>query len=293
MINLYGFFQFLYLDHPIVVHVLNMYGGVGTEEYAYNTIAATTMFGGRRFVSIFSGMHSYAIFNLLTLAVSIGLMKLNNRGKWLNGLAIASLIGSILGGLLSASKSFFFGALVFLIVYCLIERKSVGNALKVSFSLLLFIIITFLLYAESRIIRDLVNIVTSLNFSAIFYSRYSSEGYLRDVMAITFKPFTLMFGLGGEAFNYKYSDSQFRQVLLVGGILLFFVFYSFIAYLCDINYRFRKLSIFGAPFFSLGIALLFIGIGIAAHIQARIIPLWLLFHLTFFNRSRHAINSRL
>lgn len=62
--------------------------------------------------------------------------------------------------------------------------------------------------------------------------------------------------------------------------------YYILLYFTIVNYRFKEVSSFGASFVALSVSYIFLGLGIAADLQGRIIALWFLFNLALFNVSR-------
>ena len=284
-VNCYGVYQSQYADSDLVRRMLDIYGGMRDDSYEYEgmfTIAALSVLGGQRFTSIFSGMHSYGIFNLLVIGIAVG--ALGDSAFSRKKLAAAALALGVWGGFLSTSKTFVFGAMI--AVFCAFfmtrhtKKAYVLFAFLVTGALLAFTA----LRDELRVLDDIGSLIETGNLGAVFSERFGSQGYLTtDVWDVTFAPFTLLFGLGEQAGMYRYSDFQFRQVLLLGGFIFFLLYYYAIWMTFKISFVQRYRSPYAAPLFGGGMAFLGGGMGIAVHYQARIIPLWIILLLTLLS----------
>jgi len=284
LVNLFAFFQFINPQHEVVSTALRWYGGVGQEEYEYddfNTLAAKTLLGGGQSISIFSGVQALAIFNLFIIAMAYGTLSDSLSKSGMKFLGLLSLILALIGGVLSGSKTFVFGVILLFVLISVggMRISRIGYAL---FLFVMFFAIFYLFSSQLRVTGDVWDLMIGGGIWDIFGSRFGSsdyEGYLSDVMAKTIEPFTLIFGLGTLAFDYKYTDFQFRQIVLVGGLPLFLLFYGLLVYLLVLNWRSRRSSSYGLPLFALGLVFLIAGVGQDVHLQARIVPLWMITNL--------------
>ena len=268
---------------------LKWYGGTGDNSYAYedfSTISALTLLGGGQAVSIFSGVQGLAIFDLFIIAIAYGALYDKQFIGRMRVAALFSLLFALIGGALSGSKTFFFGLLILFSIVgsasMTTSEKPLRHFLIFTFSVLAFVVIYKLASSELRVTRDVWNLFLEFRFLGLFESRFGflgGEGYLSDVIAKTFEPTTLLWGLGSFAVDYKYTDFEFRQVVLVGGIPLFVIYYGFLIYLLVLNWRSQRETSYGIPLFALGIAFLGSGIGMDTHLQARTMPLWVIANL--------------
>jgi hypothetical protein len=281
-LNAFALLQLLHPEHPLVQGVLDWYGGVSSEEFGnFGTMAALSVLGARQATSIFVGAQGLAIWNLMGIALASG--ALADTQARARGLAMVAIAMSLIGGALAGSKTFLFGLLI---LFALLGFSS--GAMR-SGRLIFFLLVSVLFLGiykyfadELPVTGDVWNLLVEFRWLNALSSRFGSagsEGYLTDVMYKTFEPFTLLFGLGSSAVDYKYTDFQFRQVVLVGGLPLFIVYYGFLLYLLSINWRARRTVAYGLPLFSLGVAFLITGIAMDTHLQARTIPIWILLNL--------------
>lgn len=285
-INLFAALQFFFLDSEMVKIALRLYGGMSRPGYEYenfSTLAAVTLLGGRQAVSIFSGAQGLAIFNLMVVAVAHGGIASVRQNTWRSmRLPLAALLAAIVGGVLSGSKTFIFGSIFYFVLSAKASQYSLSQV-RLLIALVIFFFGTFFfIAAESRVTGDVFALISEGDIFRIFNSRFGDGGgYLNDVMAKTFEVPVLAFGLGTEAFDYKYTDFEYRQIILAGGLPLFVAFYGFLIHLLVNNFKARKHAPFGAPLLALGVVYLIAGVGQDVHLQARTMPLWVIVNLLF------------
>jgi hypothetical protein len=288
LVNFLAFLQYFFPESSIVLYLLKIYGGKSDLDienqlsssgyFGYSSMAALSVLLGKRAVSIFNGMQGLATFNLVIISISIGFLKSEkNLKKTIVG--ILTLLFSIIGGFLSASKTFIFGLVLFIIIYSFIKitfRKIINFFIY----FLLFSSLLIILSNENQVIKDIYSIFKSANFSNIFSSRFSSDtGYLSDVNEILYSPVTFLLGQGSNAGKYKYADFEYRQIYLIGGVFFFLVYYSFLLYIIFTNWNSRNKNSYSLSLFSINISLLFCAIGMDVHLQGRVMPLWILLNL--------------
>ncbi|WP_153161455.1 hypothetical protein [Zoogloea sp. 1C4] len=287
-INAYAIYQFADTDSPFVTLVFDYYGGKEEGRYEdFRTLAELSVRGGGRFTSIFSGMHSLGIYNLLTLSVCVGAAVSKKEFPRHFYIVTFALALSIVGGVLSTSKTYYFGALIILII----NFATVGLKLT-KFHLYAFLVIGAAAFLVIFLAEDLPMVSRPFlllfgdsghGVSDIFSSRFGASdttGYFDNVVDVTSQFSTWVLGFGDQAFDYKYADFEYRQILLVGGAGLLMLFYGFCVYITYLNYlSIRTGSPFSRPFLGLSIAFLIAGVGMPVHLQARIIPLWVLLNL--------------
>jgi hypothetical protein len=285
IVNLFALFQHLYPNHAIVQKALYWYGGVGSDSYAmgeHSTLAAICVLIAGRYTSIFSGMHTLGIYNLFVVCVAFSCLNDSQFRQIPRYLFIFVLLLAFLGGALSTSKVFILGVIILLFILILCAIRSVKRPSAVIIASLVLVTVFSYVASKSPIVENIIDKLLRGQVFSFLHSRFGSSGqpgYLTDVMDITFKPRTLLYGLGTYAAYYKYSDCQLRQVIILGGIPLFVLYYGFLVYLLVLNWRVRMSSCYGLPFFALGFTFLFSGIGMPTHLQARVIPLWMLTNL--------------
>lgn len=290
LVNLLAIVQYFSPHSNFVALCLRLYGGTGDASYVYedfNTISALTLLGGGQSVSLFNGVQGLAIFDLFIVAMTTGSLLASNRdSKAVIWVALISLFFSFTGGALSGSKTFFFGFWVYIVIFIgvALQQGKMGKKHFVSFILFLITFLTiYAIFSEKlRVTGDVLKLFTSGRIDLLFQSRFgngSTPGYLSDVMAKTFEPLTLAIGLGANAVDYKYTDFQFRQIILVGGIPLFTLYYGFLIMLARLNWLARHNSSYALPLFALAIAYIATGVGMDTHLQARTITLWVAFNI--------------
>jgi hypothetical protein len=288
LINLYAVYQFLDTESPFVTLVFDYYGGKEDDRYEdFRTVAELSVRGGGRFTSIFSGMHSLGVFNLLTFAVSVGAAISKKEYPKYFSVVVLALLFSIIGGVLSTSKTYYFGAIIILMV------AFATSGLKFTKMHLygMFMMVAAACFV-AFVSEDLPMVARPFlllfgddggGVAGIFATRFGGAdtvGYFDNVADVTSDITTWVFGFGDQAFNYKYADFEYRQILLVGGGGLLILFYGFCGYLAYLNYiSIRSDNSFARPFLGLSIAFLIAGVGMPVHLQARIIPLWVMLSL--------------
>ena len=285
VVNLFAVLQVIDPTNDLVRFSLYWYGGTGSQQLEYegfNTMAALTLLGGGQAVSIFGGMQGLAVFDLFVVALGIGMTNdsaLSRRAKFLG---IIGLFLGLVGGLFSGSKTFIFGSFIFWATLIFIGVPTKRKICYMLAFLILFLSIFYYFASGFRVVGDRWNLIVEGNLWRIFETRFGTpygEGYLSHVMAKTYEFYTLFLGLGSFASLYKYTDFEFRQVILVGGLPLFVLYYGFLLYLLVFNWRSKRSSPYGLPLFGLGVAYLFTCIGMDTHLQARVMPLWTITNL--------------
>ncbi|NKW71672.1 hypothetical protein HGD85_01550, partial [Rhodobacteraceae bacterium R_SAG10] len=266
------------------------FSGLGSENFAedeFASLASLALLGGGRVSSVFVGPHAFAVFNIVAVGLLTGALRDSKLPRTMKMLSWLVLGLTIFGGLLSTSKVFFFGILVFglgILVTNLHSLRSMIGAIVMAVAAL---VLVFYLASEIRVLGNLFSILLEGDWWRIFETRFgkgAGGGYFQDVQGIIFHPFTLIFGQGGQAGQYKYSDFEYRQVMLVGGIPLFIMFYALFLYLQVEFYRRRKTNPYAIPFFLVGLVLLIAATGIGTHLQGRSITLWQLLGFIFCHR---------
>lgn len=282
-INALAVYQSFYPNSPIVDRLLDLYGNVSFSDpgsLTYTTVAHLLVKSARRAVSIFIGMHTLAAYSLLTLALSLGMIRSEKTDlRWMS-LPRFALLFSIAGGIASNSKTFMLGACIFAAVTVLLMRKRfmnllgfvfLGGCTAVSFQVISSDKPTFDVFTEA---------FANLNvFDLVIQGRFDQYGALRDKWDIVFQPATLLIGLGAQVREHFYADCEYRQVILVGGLPLLLMFYGFVCRVALLNYRARETNPYALPFLALQVTWGLVAIGIAVHCQGRVTPVWLLLNL--------------
>jgi hypothetical protein len=270
-----AFLQMVDKDSEIVAVVSKFYGGAMLDSNAYGEYSnkSQEILDSGLAVSIFVGMHVLAIYSLFMIAVAHGVITNKLTSPILSRTYILVYIVSFATGLLSGSKTFALGFILYLAFSSLFYAKftAYGVIILIGGS------VTVAMFDISYQLRDLIGYVTSGELAQILASRYGQDGYLSEVMHITFETFTLIFGLGLDALNYRYADNQFRQILLIGGFPLFILFYGSMFILIWSLWKNRNLNSYTKPLFILSIVYLLAGVGMDVHFCGRIIPLWIAF----------------
>jgi hypothetical protein len=265
-------------DAELVFQLLSLYGGRESDPGtygSYTTKAAEVLLGGGQAISIFTGMQGLAVFDLFFVAIALGALS-DAFHTATKAAVLVALICAISGGLLTGSKTFIFGFVIFSSLLVLISLRSMG---WVAIGLAMFGLFLSIARQHSYQVEDILTHVTNLEPHQLLASRFGEEGYLTEVMHIVFDPVTLLFGIGADAANYRYSDNQFRQIVLMGGIPLLFLYYSALIALLLVCWNKRNGSAYAKPLCALAVVYLIAGVGMDVHFQARTIVLWVL--LTF------------
>jgi hypothetical protein len=240
VINVIAVMQYFNIQRSFLEWLMTHYGGETNADYGeMGSVAAITTFLAHRAVSIFAHPMAFAVHNLTLISLIAGILKspsLNHKFKNRSGLILIMLF-NIAGGIFSMSKTYFFslifmGGLYFLsaILSGRIKLKSVVITAILG---VILIIAGAKTVGENRYIKGTLNLIASGDFDVIFASRFSESGYLQTSGAIdaAFETPNFIYGMGGNISNYLWSDSGYLQVLMVGGIFYFLVYYAFIFYL--------------------------------------------------------------
>lgn len=298
-VNLYAIFQYAYPDHELTKLLLKIYNGPGHANYdvgmllgdqyiGFQTIAAGEVLGGTSMTSIFTGKHSLATFSLFSLALAIGVATdASYRTGRRSYLYVIALAAAIAGGILSTSKVFVLGAPIYFVGLALfyLRMKRASYALGILVVLVAAIIGASLMSDRFYVLGNILEAVSSGNVDRLFESRYGAQGYLTEHSQVFQDPLVWLVGMGAEAGSAKISDSQFRSIVLIGGIPYFLAFFAVPVYLLHAMWRARRLSMLAVSFFCLGIAYFAASTGIEVYWQARTIPLWMLVNLVIMHRT--------
>lgn len=291
-LNLIGIYQKVFPGDDFVMSVLSLYGGKVHAVATYGMFhskAAEILLGGGQAISIFTGMQGLATFNLFFLAIALGALMDRDQPKALRGIHVAVIPVAIVGGLLTASKIFVLGLPFLLGIWGLIHIRTFKWVLALV-ALLATLAAVFRGYSYQ--LDNILTFSSQGNLWALLESRFGAHGYLTEVMAITFEPATLLIGLGVSAADYRYADNQFRQVILVGGVPLFLIYYSALGSLAYLAWRKRAATVYAKPLFALSLTFIVSGIGMDIHFQARTIMLWVMLNLSFLTEPSSKSNIR-
>jgi hypothetical protein len=286
VVNVIALVQFVFVESPFVYSLLDLYGGKQYEPGTYgkySSKAAEILLGGRQAISVFTGMQALALFDLFNLALLQGVLrdKTAQRNKAELNVAWFGICAAILGGLLTASKTFVFGFGLLMALLAVFDRRSLPT---IFIAVVIFFVTAEVVRHHSYQLNDILTHTRRLDGGELLASRYGRNGYLTEVMSIMQQPRTWIIGLGSEAARYRYADNQFRQIVLVGGLPLFGLYYAAVLSLLYASWRTFGSSGYAKVFFALGLVYLAGGVGIDVHFHARVIILWVLTQLLLVER---------
>lgn len=268
-VYVYAFLQVFNSESAIILLLNSLYEGTTSLEPLYGSYfskSAEILSGGQA-ISIFTGMQGLAIYCLMIMSIALGSLK-DIKMQRFRKFSIIMICISLYIGFLTGSKTFAFSLIIYLVLVLLYEPTKKMIILTISSFILLFITSLF-----SYQNNDILNIILNGNFSQIVSSRFGSDGYLNDVMYITYQIDTLIFGLGIDALKFKYADNQFRQVLIAGGAFFFLIYYFSILLWMRLMYKRRRYNSYSRYLFFLSIVLFIAGVGMDIYFQARVIVL--------------------
>lgn len=202
------------------------------------------------------GIMSYpmmlGIFSVFSLVVFAWFSK-ENKVIRIFGFAI-----SIICGACSASKSFWFGALLLLLLYSVLSfhfKKKILRSIIIAFVSLLIVALAFALHDEIGVIIEKTlgrnyawywDFLT--NFDELFATRYSSEATVLGFMPEFLETYWFM-GIGpSSAFGENAIDSAFYIILHHGGVVALIPVLLFFAWMLMLAWKKRDVISFGFIF---------------------------------------------
>lgn len=297
-VNLIAVFQFLSPDHIINNKIFSLYGGTLSEGYvgigglSISSNAEFLVKVAHRMTSIFTGMQFLAVYNLMVFSFAIIYL---NLFRSMNSFVFMLIIGlSFIGGVLSVSKSYYFGIITFIMMFFIIalSRKKINKKKVQEFVFILFIVlVAFFVYlpnivqflSENQTIYNFVQKVFDFDPNAILGSRYAGQGHLTETINMIFQDINLFFfGVGADLEKYVFGDSLYVSRVLVSGFIGLMLFLLELWTLTKWNYKiFRNMN--GKLLIVLYINLLIIGLGIPTYSMARLTMLLIILNLMLLN----------
>ena len=290
-VNLGALFQWFDVDHPLNAWIFRNYGGAlpaSVEELPQEVIGGITTnaeFLARiagRYSSIFGGMYVLAAFNVLIIAMSIAAVRSREFSDRMGQLAGIAIGFALLGGVLSASKTFYLGSGIVLAVLGLCR------VLKPATVIAMFVIAIpsyWLLRLESdddSTVGSVFDLVWGGDMAAILGSRYSEDGLLGTIETVVTSSEILLMGVGTDIRDLFLADNGYLMPLIIGGAPLFALTYVAIALLLRENLRQARLgNTMAAGFFAVHVSFLVAAIGITTYQLPRVTLLLLLLNYVF------------
>jgi hypothetical protein len=303
-INILAVFQWLDVDHPVNSFVFDNYGGAlpaSVEELPQDVVGGITTNAeflakiAGRYSSIFGGMYVLAAFDVMVIALSMAALSWTSSAINTRRIAAAAIGSALLGGVLSASKTFYLGtaiAVAALVVLRVVDPK------RVLIMGLVAIPAYFLVStegADDSTVGSVFDLIWSSDMEAILGSRYSADGLLTTIETILSSPSILLYGVGKDIGELYLADNGYLMPIIVGGVPLAAMTYLAIALLVRENYRqFKRGNTIAAGFIATHISFLVAAIGIPTYQLPRVTLLFLFLNLLFlsFAHNREASPNR-
>lgn len=300
-INIIAYLQFQFPELPLHNKLFSLYGGYvndPSKRAGFITNAEFQVVAAKRYTSIFIGMHVLALFNVVVIGLCLGLLldRTIRKSILMRIVCYTSLVLGLTGGVLSASKTFYFTMFSFGAAMLLLERNGKRWIVYITITFLLCVVVVYVadLAGSKSAISRILRTTLSLDASKIVGSRYSEQGYLHStVRAITGNRELFMFGRGGNVAGLKMADSLFIPPFVVGGVIFFVLYVMQILLLIKVNFDCRRESYLLKVFFALNASFLIAGIGIPTYQVGRIAPLLVILNLCFLGATQESTNPDL
>jgi len=273
--------------------IYSLFGGAPPEEairLGYETFGEFLAVAAHRCTSIFNGMHTLAMFDLVIISIGINYLILpilySDR---LRLFALCSVCMAFAGGAISFSKTFLLGVMLLLAMQLILSGKMRLLIRFMSvFMVILAVFAAFVYYAGIE--EELMAYITQDTLA----TRYGEGAYLaKELAVIETDVGFLLFGAGVDLGSYKIADSLYISAIVVGGVTYLSVYLLPYLFLIKKNYR-EHLS--GNPwarcFLAIHATFLAIGIGIPTYQVGRIVPLLIILNLCFLVQCAQPLSNR-
>ena len=263
------------------------YGGVPTAYAAslgYSSFAEFLVIAAKRYPSIFNGMHVLALFDLIILALAWHVLidkegRVPERKGWGRRLALIAVIGAVLGGILSFSKTFIFGSICLIVLHQVFSKR---------LAYAIFPIVILAVIALAGALTGTGERILQIFQSDALDSRYGEAGYLTTAINDLSSNVGMLFlGAGSRLAQYPLADSLYLPPILIGGVVYLIIYLMPIFYILAWNYKeHRSGNSWASVFLVLNVVFLIVGIGIPTYQVGRISPLLFLMNLAFLGKFR-------
>jgi hypothetical protein len=274
--NLVALEQWRDPNSVVSLFLYDRYGG--TFEFDYDAASSAefqVLYAGRH-TGIFNGMHALAIFDIVVIMLSLG-GRFPREGAWLRTLAMGL---AVLGGVLSASKTFYLGAAVGIGLLILFRRVAFRQVWPgVAGSILLAALV--IQADRDSSVAIYYEYILRLDPEWIFSPRFGSTGNLYSTIEVVQDDLSLLLlGRGAQLDGLNTADNAYLPLILVGGLLHLVLFYLPFFLLMRLCWRERNANPWAVPFFAIYVTFFAMGLGIPTFQLGRITAALVL--LTFF-----------
>jgi hypothetical protein len=256
--------------------LFELYGGYNVSNFAVGSLAEFEVKYAGRCTAIFNGMHVLALFDVTILALAFSAMPRLRGDRIRRGLTVVAGICAFVGGVLAASKSFYYGFAVAVVVMIVLRqiRPTFGLAIwGVLAGLILVRVLQSSTISDATV--DFFESVRVPTFDSALGSRFGKGGFLRSTLdAFVERPSILMVGAGSDDPTLTMADSAYVGLIVIGGIPLLLLFYGgILAFGRDAIRRTLRGESRLAPIVVLLMAFFAAGVGVPTFQTGRIAPL--------------------
>jgi len=287
--------QWLFPQSWINGIIFDGYGGTyGRRHLIADSYAEFLIEYAGRYTGIFNGMHALGLFNVLVIGLTIAHLSGGRiRLTPTNCLAALGFLGCIVGGILSASKTFYFGTAAMMATLLLIRRLKIVHLLWLAPLAGAAAAFTLKTAERKSAISNYFNAFASMDFSGVMTSRYGESGYLTKTLNLmAADPATVFVGRGAETGQISLADSAYISPVVLAGIPFFVFFFAPILYLLRANFlRMREADWWCGVMFAVLLTVLIIGVGIPTLQHGRITMFVLVVNLVIL-RTESQVQTR-
>jgi hypothetical protein len=268
-INLIAVLQAEAPTHAANHLIWDNYGGVPSEdaiELGYDSFAEFLAIGAQRYTGIFNGMHALGMFNIIVCAMCV-VLAMQRRAHTTLTLVYVGHLSSLVGGVLSMSKTFLFGYFIFLTTLAILIRRL--DLLVTALLLGVLLSLGIALFDESGYFERAMEV-------NLLDTRFGSQGFLREGVEYVFSGWdVLLFGNVLDLHRFPWADSLYLGPLLMGGgvFLLFYLFLPCSLAIMSLRLANASNTPYLMVFVALHITWLVIGLGIPTYQVGRLTPL--------------------
>jgi hypothetical protein len=227
-INLVAISQWLATDSQLSQFIFEYYGGTIAESQVdlsvlvLGELVTQSEYLAKvagRYSSIFAGMYALGAFNIIVIILALGALIGGSKGG-VRLLYILSIILGSAGGFLSASKTFYFGTFLGLIIFSQLSRSAIRGVVIIAILGAASVSYIYNLADEDSAIRAYFLGSADLSYSNVLESRYGADGLRETIIKVLTDPLVLLAGRGSDIDGYYMADSGYLPPLIVGGLPL-------------------------------------------------------------------------
>jgi hypothetical protein len=274
-INGEALFQWADPTNAFHLQIFSLFGGANLTDTDVGSYAEYMLVYAGRCTGIFNGMHALGTFNVIIIIFALSYAAKVSGSLRKSVLPAVAGTFAVLGGVVAASKSFYFGVAIGVGVLLVLRRMSLTNALLIGTVTGAFGIPQLIAGSANDTTEAYVEVAGHPTFENTLDTRYGSDGFLTPtVNALTENVGSMLFGVGSNFGQLVMADSAYLSTAVIGGLVLLILFFGTVLALVRALWAdYVQGSLWAGSCLAMHVALLAIGVGIPTYQLGRLTPL--------------------